>query len=214
MSKRRMIWVIGFVIFFLIAGNISEIFATRDGELYHYSTVEITPKGDPILLVTEDQIVLFYEESAILNFYDLDGNFQHGYKLATIRNGVGKMGYADGTIYVKVRGNCMFVIRDGQIESTVYILDDKDAYHELTPYVKAEPNHQHGDTTYAVTSGGIIRFGEGTVAETVIRFPQIRSIISTLRLPQKGVNKGFILYIVFAIASTAFFFYKKSQMGF
>ena len=60
-----------------------------------------------------DRLYLYFEEYGIVNVYARSGPFLYGIKVGHSRNGKGAIAIVDGLLYVKARGNIIYIF-DGE----------------------------------------------------------------------------------------------------
>lgn len=187
------------MLFGLVSAVQSESFDTirplKDDELYRRNKKELVPRdNDPILLVTDSGVVIFYEKYGILNVYDFDGVFQYGLQIITSPNGIGKIGYSQGYVFVKSRASYMFVFNNDQMITNVKFSDDQTTYRTLEQFVMGEPNHQNSEMNYAITGNGVIRYSEHSPIEKLISLPQKNSEVELLIIYFLVVVTGVMIY--------------------
>ena len=93
-----------------------------ENEIFHILNTELIPREKVTTFgVNESVIVLFYDQQGLANVYSHEGTFLYGLQVRTIKNGKGGIALKDGVLYIKARGNRMYVFKeDGLIQSFLH----------------------------------------------------------------------------------------------
>ena len=153
----------------------------NEGELFRILTEELIPDDDPYRMAVSDQeIVLLYDEEGLLNVYDHNGTFQYGIQIITLQNGKGNMEFQDGLLYVASRGARQYVFDGDQLHSTFTANEDPASYRRMRLLLEGEPNHKSGDTIFYLVEHSVMKAVDGGPMETVISLPQRNPDIDSL----------------------------------
>ena len=126
-------------------------------------------------IVDSGKIYVFYEKSALVNVYEIDGSFEYGIQIATMPNGEGNIAVDGGRLYLCSRYPIIFVVEDGRLIETVDMLSSDESlvkYRAISKMAEREPKRWEGQYSYAFleTENDIIIEQSG---EVILDFPEI-----------------------------------------
>lgn len=101
-------------------------------------------------LVTEDRIYVYYDKSGLVNAYYLDGTYDFGIQVPTIKSGKGDIAYKDGYLFVELRRSVIDVFSKDLLVHQIAITSNRDEYMELREIFTAEKNHATETAMYSL----------------------------------------------------------------
>ena len=141
-TNKNMFWLemLFFTVFFVVLFSFFNCERNKlpKIEVGRYELVdhEIKQIGAPSkLVVSEDGIALFYENSDYAAIYSLDGEFLYGVLVDSSNRGTGNMGYVDGKWVIDSKNNTLYIFHDkNQIEVyQVTVNENLELFRELQP---------------------------------------------------------------------------------
>lgn len=144
------------------------------GERYHVYTDEYIPREElSIYLIANNKIVLFFDYTGLVNVYTLEGEFLYGLRVESLKNGIGDIAYDRNYIYIKSRGNTMYIFQGTTLVNSFRKNDDPVLYESIKELMDGEPNHSLNNSVYSYNSASnSIQKREGRGAfETVLDMP-------------------------------------------
>lgn len=144
-----------------------------NGEVYRILKENKTPREElSLFTVDKDQIVLYYDYEGLINAYSLDGVFQYGIRIESLKNGTGDIAFHDGLLYAKARGGRMYIFEDDTLVSCFRSTDDSAAYQEAERYLEGIPTNKSGNAAFHVIGNKIMKSDNNGPYQTVITLPE------------------------------------------
>lgn len=120
-----------------------------DGELSRVLDTETIPQGEVSkFCVTESLIVLLYDEQGLANVYSHDGVFLYGLQVRTLHNGAGCIGFEKDKLFIRARGNRMFVFCGKKMIRSFLYSEDPTEFRRIERTIALQENHTIKDQTY------------------------------------------------------------------
>ena len=144
---------------------------------------ERVPRREADELIAADGVLyLHYEQYGYVNAYRTDGTFLQGYQVATGRNGVGGIGYADGVLYIDGRCSGIYLFREGELVDFEEQSTKNPNYRAIENLMATSKPVRDGGYTYYynAAAGQITRSRPGQALETVVQLPVKDSNVETL----------------------------------
>lgn len=101
-------------------------------------------------LVTDDRIYVYYDRSGLVNAYHLDGTYDFGIQVPTIKSGKGDIAYEDGYLFVALRRSVIYVFSKDLLVHQVAITSKRDEYMELKEIFTKEKDHATKTAMYSL----------------------------------------------------------------
>ena len=116
---------------------------------YRYLHNEQVPREDiSQLLVSNDQIVVYYDDVGIVNVYSWDGDYLYGIQIDSVKNGHGDMSFHNNLLYIDAKR--IYVINNGMVVDVFTRSENYDAYKEAQTYMEGDPTTQIEGTTFYI----------------------------------------------------------------
>ena len=165
------------------AEGFSHISPLKTEEAYRMVTNELIPREEiSLFLVTEERIFLYFDYTGIINVYSHDGIFLYGLQINSLKNGIGDIAFKDGILYIKARGNMLYIFDGTVLLDNFRRQDNPQMYSEVEVLMGGEPCHQMNNITYVSSGNKILKKAEQHVVETVISLPQKNTNIRDLAI--------------------------------
>ena len=185
--------------FFLVMMTKKEDFGTitplMENEQFRVLNSELIPHENvTTFCVTDSAIVLFYDLQGLANVYSLDGSFLYGLQVKTLRNGTGDIAFEDEYLYIKTRGNRIFIFKGKELIRSFSYSEDPTEYRFIEETIETHKNNTVNEETYYYLKNAnqIVKRAPHGAMVSVISMPQITSDV-----PMLGV---FLLLLVAALA--------------
>ena len=146
--------------------------------LYRVLNIELIPREEvTTFCVTDSTIILFYDVQGLANIYSLDGSFLYGLQVTTLQNGMGDIAAADDCLYIKARGNRMYIFKEKEMIRSFRYSEDPTAFRRIEEIVAGNKNHTIGEETYHYlpTTNQIVKHTPAGTLISVIAMPKINS---------------------------------------
>ncbi len=147
-------------------------------EYYRILNTELIPREKvTTFCVTDSVIVLFYDAQGLVNVYSLDGSFLYGLQVLTLRNGIGDIAVAGDYLYIKPRGNRMYVFEEKELIRNFRYSEDPTEYRRIEEILAGNENHSINEESYHYlpdTNQIVKRAPEGAMI-SVVTMPKINS---------------------------------------
>ena len=147
-------------------------------ELYRIVNTELIPREEvSTFCVTDSVLALFYESQGLVNIYSLEGSFLYGLQVITLRNGIGDIAVEDDYLYIKPRGNRIFVFKEKELIRSFLYSEDSTEYRRIEQILNRSKNHVLNDETYHYLSetNQIIKHTPQGATVSVVTMPDINS---------------------------------------
>lgn len=99
-------------------------------------------------IVEDNCIYVFYDRNALVNVYLLDGSFNYGIQVSTIRSGQGDIAFQNGCLYIKSRKGVIFVFRNTELVTYYEASNDLGKFHSTRSLFAQEKSHVSGGEHY------------------------------------------------------------------
>lgn len=143
----------------------------EDKSKYILHRTELVPREEiTSFIVDNGKIYIFYDETALVNVYRIDGSFEYGVQISTIQNGHGDIATLDGKLYIDSRQPIIFVFQDDQMIESIDPYSSYEKYISIREIFSGEKNTEDGKYNYQLfeSSNDIIR---QETQETIIDLP-------------------------------------------
>lgn len=184
---RRVVTIISLVliltnIFLLAKLTGEECFDTvpplEEDAYYRILTTELIPRDNiTTFCVTDSAIVLFYDVQGLVNVYSLEGSFLYGLQVTTLQNGIGDLAVEDECLYIKARGNRMFVFKEQELVRSFLYHEDPTEFRRMEQVMEGKQNHSVNEESYHYLSEAnqIVKHTPNGAMISVVTMPEINS---------------------------------------
>lgn len=112
---------------------------------------EMIPREEiTTFLVADDRIYVYYDRSGLINVYHLDGTYDFGIQVPTIKSGKGNIAYEGGYLFVELRRSVIYMFAKDLLVHQVAIKTKRDEYLELREIFSKEKNHTSKTNLYSL----------------------------------------------------------------
>lgn len=151
----------------------SNILPLEAEEKYRILTDELVPREEiSLFLVTEELIFVYFDYNGIINIYTQDGIFLYGLQIDSLKNGVGDIAFREGILYIKARGNMIYLFKETVLVDNFRRQENPDTYKEIELLMDGEPCHQINNVKFFSSNNQIMKISEGNAIQPVISLPQ------------------------------------------
>ena len=148
--------------------DIVPVLEDADKTQYILHQAELIPRDDiTAFVVDEDHLYVLYDNVALVNVYDMDGTFQYGIQISTIKNGHSNITVANGILYFYSRRPIIFAFQGTQLLEAIDPDKHQDRYLEAKALFSKEDNFE----TYDISASGNTIIDKNT-QESIIELPQ------------------------------------------
>lgn len=182
--------------YYVGAEGFSRIQPLRTDEAYRIYTEEQVPREDlSLYLVTDERIFLYYDYEGVINVYSLEGNFLFGLQIQSLRNGTGDIAFSKGFLYIKARGNTIYIFDDMTLVSSFDRADNPNEYIAIELLMNGAPCHEVDGVKYYAAGNEIVKSESGYPLQTVISLPKKNKSVYYLGIGILLVIAGLMHYI-------------------
>lgn len=150
----------------------------EEDEYYRILNTELIPREEvTTFCVTDSVIVLFYDVQGLVNVYSLEGSFLYGLQVTTLRNGTGDIAVEDDYLYIKARGNRMFVFKEKELIRSFRYSEDPTEFRSIEQIIEGNKNHSINEEAYHYLpdTNQIVKRTPNGAMISVVTMPEINS---------------------------------------
>ncbi|MBE6616791.1 MAG: hypothetical protein E7627_02425 [Ruminococcaceae bacterium] len=165
----------------------------EDRSKYVVHRTELVPREDiTSFCVDNENIYIFYDETALVNVYGTDGSYKYGIQISTKRKGRGNITAFNGKLYIESRRAIVFVFQEDQLVEIIYPDNDHEKYDTISELCWGEKNTSDGEHNYQLSESG----------NDIIRQYTLEIICD---LPEKSKLSDNLLHLGLILLSFAFY---------
>lgn len=151
----------------------AQIQPLRADEIYRIHTEEQVPREElSLFLATTDNLYLYYDYAGLVNVYSEEGIFLYGLQVKSLKHGYGDIAFDEGLLYIKARGNAMYVFDKMKLTSHFESTNNPEAYKAAELLMSGTPCREVDGVKYYAAGNEIVKSENDGPLQTVIRLPK------------------------------------------
>ena len=147
-------------------------------------------------LLADGKIYIYYDAYGLVNVYLMDGSFDYGIQIPTIKSGKGDIAFHDGHLYIESRRAIYYVFNHQKLVETIVPSDDVERFVSQRKLFDQEKNHWDGDCRYQLSS----------LSADIVSSDDGRILVD---LPEKSELARSLLILGSGLLGIAMLFYEK-----
>lgn len=137
-------------------------------------------------LLADGKIYIYYDANGLVNIYLMDGSFDYGIQIPTIKSGKGDIAFHDGHLYIESRRAIYYVFNHQELVETIVPSDDVEKFVSQSKLFDQEKNHWDGDCRYQLSplSADIVSWDDGRI---LVDLPEKSELARSLLILGSGL---------------------------
>lgn len=124
-----------------------------------------------VFIVSEENIFVYYDKSALVNVYSRNGNYCYGIQISTMKSGHGDIAFQNDLLYIKSHGAAIALFYQDQFIEWVDPAYNREKYFSVQKIFNMEKSHSQNGLNYIFDqNANAILLKESQKA--IVTFPQ------------------------------------------